>query len=80
MNLSASVIERITATYAYHPPRTEERVIAHERVRALFTNLALELEELMPASREASLAHTNLQYASMCAHAALAIHEGEGTF
>lgn len=61
--------------YSYHPPETEDRIRRHEAVREASMQLAVIYEELLPSSREASLAHTALQEASMWANAAVALHE-----
>ena len=63
--------------YAHHAPKTEARVEAHEAIREEFTMMANVLEQLLPPSREKSMAHSSLQQAAWAAHAALAIFEDE---
>lgn len=60
--------------FAYHPADTDDRVRAHEEIRARFMTLALLMNRLLPPSREASLSLTALQEAAMWANAAVAIH------
>ena len=57
--------------FDHHPPTTDEAVLAHEQVRALFKDVAKTLSNL-PAGRERSLALTKLEEASFWAHAAIA--------
>lgn len=80
MAISASNTELIVNRFKHHPPRTEGRIVAHEELRRRFTELALWLEEAVPASREKSCAHTALQEAAMWGNAALAIHGDEIEF
>ncbi len=63
--------------YAHHAPKTEARVEAHEAIREEFTMMANVLEQMLPPSREKSMAHSSLQQAAWAAHAALAIFEDE---
>lgn len=63
----------ISARYAFHPAGPI-RGAQHEGIRANFEWLAQLLDELLPPSREASLAQTELQAACQWANAALAIH------
>lgn len=74
MPQSASNTEMIIHRYAHHAPRSEDRVIAHEQVRTLMTDLALALDALVPESREKSVMHTQLQ------DAALALHGDDSAF
>ncbi len=67
--LSNAEIER---RFSHHPPRTPERVDAHERVRAIARHAAEELAEILPAGREAALAFTALEDTMMWANAAVA--------
>lgn len=66
--------EEIAHRFAYHPPRDEAAVKAHERVRELLGKAAQELEALLPADRprEEALALTKLDEAMMHANAAIA--------
>lgn len=58
--------------FAYHPPRDQSVVEAHERVRAAHWALAEELNGLLPECREKSLAMTNVEQAMMWSNAAIA--------
>ncbi|SNR38976.1 Acb2/Tad1 domain-containing protein [Blastococcus mobilis] len=53
-------------------PATSATVPVFEEVRALFTNLAEELDELLPAGREKAVAFTELETAHFWANAAIA--------
>lgn len=66
--------EEITHRFAYHPPRDEAAVKAHERVRKLLGDVAQELDALLPADRprEKARVHTHLEDAMMSANAAIA--------
>lgn len=69
---------RVTETelrerFGFHPA-TEETIPMHEEVRGLCLELARSLNELLPESREKSLAMTALQEAAMWSNAAVAIH------
>lgn len=66
--------EEIAHRFAYHPPRNEATVKAHERVRALLGSVAQELDALLPADRprEKALTQTQLEEAMMWANAAIA--------
>lgn len=58
--------------FAYHPANTEEKRTAHSTVRAELHRLADTLNELLPDTREKSLAITKLEEAMFWANAALA--------
>ncbi len=58
--------------FAYHPPRTPERVAEHEAVRAACRELAEALDGLLPDSREKAVALTKVEEAMFWANAALA--------
>lgn len=60
--------------FAYHAPRDEATVKAHERVRELLGAAAQELEALLPADRprEQAQTMTKLEEAMMHANAAIA--------
>lgn len=66
--------EEIAHRFAYHPPKNEATVKAHERVRKALGDLAQELDELLPADRprEKALTQTSLEDAMMWANAAIA--------
>lgn len=58
--------------FAYHPPRTEAKRMAHEDVRNMLGTIALELNGLLPEGREKALAITNLEQVMFWANAAIA--------
>lgn len=58
--------------FEYHPPKDEETKFAHERVRLLLVEVALELDGLVPEGREKSTAITKLEEAMMWANAGIA--------
>lgn len=66
--------EEIAHRFAYHPPRDEAAVKAHERVRELLGAAAQELDTLLPADRprEKAQTMTKLEEAMMHANAAIA--------
>ena len=66
--------EEIAHRFAYHAPRDEATVRAHERVRELLGDAAQELDALLPADRprEKALTQTSLEKAMMWANAAIA--------
>lgn len=66
--------EEITHRFAYHAPKNEATVKAHERVRKLLGDVAQELDALLPADRprEKVLTQTHLEDAMFSANAAIA--------
>jgi len=66
--------EEIAHRFAYHPPKNEAAVKAHEKVRALLGDVAQTLDELLPADRprEKALVSTHLEDAMFAANAAIA--------
>lgn len=70
-NLPAHIVQR----FSHHPPLSGERISRHEAIREATMQLAVIYEELLPGSREASLAQTALQEAAMWANGALALYE-----
>ena len=64
--------EEIDHRFGYHPPLSRIRVEEHTTVRAECRALALELDHLLPDSREKSLVFTKLEEAMFWANAALA--------
>lgn len=60
--------------FRYHPPANGEVVESHQWVRANCLTLASTLNDVLPESREKSLALTAVQEAMMWANAAIAIH------
>lgn len=70
-SLPAHIVQR----FSHHPPLSGERISRHEAIREATMQLAVIYEELLPGSREASLAQTALQEAAMWANGALALYE-----
>lgn len=66
--------EEIAHRFAYHAPKNEATVKAHEKVRKLLGDVAQELDALLPADRprEKALTHTHLDEVMMWANAAIA--------
>ncbi len=66
--------QELENTYVYHAPINDqqERYVA---LRVKAAELAQMIEESCPPSREKSLAHTNLEQASMWANASIARNE-----
>lgn len=62
----------LDARFRHHPPRTPERVEAHEYARSLVRALADELNDTLPEGREKSLVITRLEEALFWANAAIA--------
>lgn len=58
--------------FSYHPATTDETKAKHEQVRELCKSLADELDEMLPPSREKSLAITKLEEAMFWANAGIA--------
>lgn len=67
-------VDELLNRFAYHPPKDEAAKMAHEIVRATVGTLAVSLNDLLPESREKSLALTALQEVMMWSNAAIAIH------
>lgn len=80
MSVSASRTEQIVMTFAHHPPRTEGRVHMHEEVRRLYTQFALDLEELLPSSGEKQYWWNDLLHSFWAAQAAVALHGDDTDF
>lgn len=66
----ADAINRFT----YHPPRPDQ-LPRYEALRAKARELAADIVNMTPVSREQSLALTHLQLATMLANAAIACNE-----
>lgn len=62
--------------FHYHPPLTPGKVSAHAEVRLHCRELAANLNEILPESREKSLAVTHLEETLMWSNAAIARHPG----
>lgn len=65
---------RIERDFTYHAPKPGQQE-RYQALREKAKELALLIVELTPASREQSLALTQLEYASMMANAAIARNE-----
>jgi hypothetical protein len=65
---------QIENAFTYHPPKGDQAQ-RYQRIREKAKEFALLIVELTPASREQSLALTELEYASMMANAAIARNE-----
>jgi hypothetical protein len=66
-----STIQLIENNFSYHPPK-EGQPEKYNRVREAFKDLAYLIDELCPASRERSVAMTELETASFWANASIA--------
>lgn len=65
--------DELSRRFNYHPPATDEKVLAHQRVREACRVAAQEIVEVTgPPTREQSLAITSLEEAMFWANAALA--------
>ena len=62
----------LRARFEHHPPTSPEVEMAHGQTRANFYQLAEWVDELLPNSREKSLALTALDLAAMHTNAAIA--------
>ena len=60
--------------FTYHPPKGNQQE-RYQALRNKAKELAHMIDELCPNSREKSLAHTNLEQASMWANASIARNE-----
>lgn len=58
--------------FSFHPANNDVTKAKHEQVRELHKSVAHQLDELLPLSREKSLAITNLEQAMFWANAAIA--------
>lgn len=58
--------------FSFHPAKDEETKVKHETVRNTCLRLALDINSLVPESREKSLAITHLEEVMMWANAAIA--------
>lgn len=65
----------VASRFAYYPASTKDVAMNHDSVRQLCRAVALELVTTCPASRELSLALTNLEQVCMWANAAIARHQ-----
>ena len=67
-----ATVTDLTNNYKYHPPKTQAVAESHEDVRAQAYSLARHLNEILPESREKSIALTKIEEAMMWANAAIA--------
>lgn len=69
--------EEIAHRFAYHPPKNEATVKAHEKVRELLNEVSQTLDELLPGDRprEKAMMHMHLDEAAMSANACIARSE-----
>lgn len=70
--------QEITARFSEHPPSDERVAAAHKRIRLLGYDLTMELNSIVPESRELSLAITHIENAVMWANKGLARTQGYG--
>ena len=66
----------IENTYRFHKPDSITNM-KYDMIRNEAMRLAAAIESVCPESREKSLAHTNLEQATMWANAAIARHGGK---
>jgi hypothetical protein len=64
--------KQIENNFKYHPPKNQEKALAHETVRNECRHLANTLDTLLPESREKSLAMTKLEEVMMWSNASVA--------
>lgn len=72
--LNEKTATQIGNAFTYHPPKGDQQK-RYEQIREQAKALAVTFAELTPASREQSLAMTNLEQAVMWANAAIARNE-----
>ena len=63
----------IRETFRYHSASADS-VAKHEAIRSLMTETTVEINKMLPSSKEASLFITLMQIAQMMANASIAIH------
>lgn len=68
--------EDIQRRFSFHPADTDEKKHAHELIRSIHMDAALQLNSLLPEGREKSLVLTNLEQSMFWANAAIARKEG----
>ncbi|MCM3488794.1 hypothetical protein M3689_05670 [Alkalihalophilus marmarensis] len=64
--------EQIEKKFKYHAPKNQSTILSHETVRNECRHLANTLDEMLPNSREKSLAITKLEEVMMWANASIA--------
>lgn len=77
-SISYPVLDRLDNDFTYHPP-TVEQVERYTRLRDAGKEFAKLVSSCTPASREQSLALTNIEQAVMWANAAIARNEKQTT-
>jgi len=75
---TAKLHDQVDRTHSYHRPNYQETMDKMAHLRGQFLNLAHEIVDLCPLSRELSLALTHMDYANMMAIASLARFEPDG--
>lgn len=65
----------IEESFSYHAPNDEHQIARYQSLRAMAKQFAHLITAVCPASRERSLALTNLQQAVMWANSSIAINE-----
>lgn len=74
MSEDQNILDRIESDFTYHAPK-EGQPQRYEALRAAAKQLARMIVDSTPASREQSLALTNLEQAIFWANASIARHE-----
>ena len=75
-----SLYDQIEKSFTYHPPRDEAEIRAYQDIRASAKTLALIIDEIVPDSREKSLAITALEQVVFWSNAGVARHGLEEPF
>lgn len=63
---------QIKHNFTNHPPESDDVAADFDQVTSMFTQIGLNLNAMVPDSREKSLMMTNLEQASMWAKAGIA--------
>ena len=71
---SEQSVRQIKNNFSYHPPKGDQQQ-RYETIRTSARELASTIDNLVPDSREKSLAMTNLEQAVMWANASIARNE-----
>jgi hypothetical protein len=69
------LLKRIENNHKHHPPKTGQRIKAHEYVRKVTRECAEAFVDACPEGRELSIALTKIEEAMMWANAAIARQE-----
>jgi hypothetical protein len=70
-------LAQVERAFSYHQPASKDISAQLDKIRAMHKALATKMHKLLPENREASLALTNLEQASMFAIAAVVRESGE---